>query len=137
MLGLAGAVGKSPRRLKRFVNTYRILKASLDGLQRETFVVQGGDQGEYRAAMALLALVTGAPSSSRGVLEFLAKSKESDTLETLDQHVSQLNDLSEARYAKAALATYRKSAATTQLTVQELQKWAPHVARFSFRSGRI
>ena len=54
MLGLAGAVGKSPRRLKRFVNTDRLLKASLDGLQRETFVVLGGRQGEYLAAMALL-----------------------------------------------------------------------------------
>jgi KAP family P-loop domain len=137
MLGLAGAVGKSPRRLKRFVNTYRILKASLDGLQRETFVVQGGNQGEYRAAMALLALVTGAPSSSLGVLEFLAKSKENDALETLDQHVSQLSGLSEVQYAQAALAIYRKSTATTQPTVQELQKWAPRVARFSFRSGRM
>jgi KAP family P-loop domain len=135
MLGLAGAVGKSPRRLKRFVNTYRILKASLDGLQRETFVVQGGNQGEYRAAMALLALVTGAPSSSLGLLEFLAKSKENDPLDTLDQHVRQLKDVSEALYAQAALAAYRRSAANNELTLQDLQKWAPRVARFSFRSG--
>src|SRR6185369_509083 len=36
ILSLAGAVGKSPRRLKRFVNTYRILKGSIDALERET-----------------------------------------------------------------------------------------------------
>jgi hypothetical protein len=45
MLCLADAVGKSPRRLKRFVNTYRILKGSIDALARESFVVHGGQRG--------------------------------------------------------------------------------------------
>ena len=35
MLELAGSVGRSPRRLKRFVNTYRMLKAASTPLERE------------------------------------------------------------------------------------------------------
>jgi hypothetical protein len=135
MLQLAAAVGKSPRRLKRFVNTYRILKASLDKLQQETFVVKGGSQGEYRAAMALLAIVTGAPRSSLGMLDFLANCAESAPLSEFEAHVNGSPDSAEAKYAQAALEAYRNAEAGA--TVKVLREWAPQVARFSFRSGRV
>jgi hypothetical protein len=135
MLQLAGAVGKSPRRLKRFVNTYRILKASLDKLQQETFVVKGGSQGEYRAAMVLLAIVTGAPRSALAMLEFLANCAESAALSEFEAHVKQSQDSTEAKYAQSALEAYR--AAEAGATVKGLREWAPRVARFSFRSGQI
>jgi len=134
MLRLAGAVGKSPRRLKRFVNTYRIMKASLDKLQQETFVVKGGSQGEYRAAMTLLAIVTGAPRSSLRMLEFLASCDESAELSAFETHVKQSPDVAEATYAEAALEAYRL--AEPGATVKTLREWAPQVSRFSFRSGR-
>jgi hypothetical protein len=135
MLQLAAAVGKSPRRLKRFVNTYRILKASLDKLQQETFVVKGGSQGEYRAAMALLAIVTGAPRSSLGMLAFLANCAESAPLSEFEAHVNQSPDSAEAKYAQAALEAYGKAEAGA--TVKVLRDWATTVTRFSFRSGRV
>jgi hypothetical protein len=136
MLSLAGALGKSPRRLKRFVNTYRILKASLDGLQRGTFVMQSGREGEYRSAMVLLALVTAAPRSSLRLLDDLAGYKESDGLEAFEKSVQGMADLSEREYAIAALTAYRSASGGGLLTVKELQRWAPDVARFSFRSAR-
>jgi hypothetical protein len=134
MLQLAGAVGKSPRRLKRFVNTYRILKASLDNPQQETFVVKGGSQGEYRAAMTLLAIVTAAPRTSLGMLEFLASPGATD-LVAFENHITTTQDQSESRYAQAALQAYR--AADPGAGLDLLQVWAPQVARFSFRSGRV
>jgi hypothetical protein len=134
MLQLAGAVGKSPRRLKRFVNTYRILKASLDKLQQETFVVKGGSQGEYKAAMALLAIIAGAPKSSLGMLEFLANSAEITDLTTFETYLKNSTDKAEAKYAQAALEAYQRAEAGA--TVDVLRRWAPQVARFSFRSGR-
>jgi hypothetical protein len=136
MLELAGAVGKSPRRLKRFVNTYRLLKASLDGLQRETFVVQGGLQGEYRSAMALLALATGAPRSSLVLLELLAGYTAESPLAEFEKQVQEVADPTERQYATAALATYKKAIDEAAPTVKELKTWAPQVARFSFRSAR-
>lgn len=134
MLQLAGAVGKSPRRLKRFVNTYRILKASLDGLQQETFVLKNGSDGEYRAAMVLLAMITGAPRSSLGMLEFLANCAETSPVADLEAQINKSADPGEAKYIQAALTAYKNAQANAKLGV--LRNWAPEVARFSFRSGR-
>jgi hypothetical protein len=86
--------------------------------------------------MALLALVTAAPLSSLGLLEVLAGCKEDDPLDVFEKHVLDVADLSERQYAIAALTAYRKASADGALTVKELQMWAPHVARFSFRSAR-
>ncbi len=138
MLSLAEAVGKSPRRLKRFVNTYRILKGSIDALARETFVVDDGRSGEYRAAMTLLALITGAPRSSLALLQRLADEKDDAALN--DQFVSGVVDglsaADEKTYVRAALRAYQTAAGNPGLTVRDLRLWIPEVSRFSFRSGR-
>ncbi len=136
LLRLAGAVGKSPRRLKRFVNTYRVLKASLDGNQLETFVVARGEHGEYRAAMTLLAIVTGAPGGWLALLDRLEPYAPVEPLTSLVDVVELMPDLGERSYAKSALATYAAACAPATATVAELQRWAPSVARFSFRAGR-
>jgi hypothetical protein len=135
MLGLADAVGKSPRRLKRFVNTYRILKGSIDALARETFVVDGGQRGEYRAAMTLLALVTGAPRSSVALLQQLAEQNDDEPFDTFSGKVPALAARDEASYVQAALQAYRTATANSALTLRELRHWMPQVTRFSFRSG--
>ncbi|MEP6714285.1 MAG: P-loop NTPase fold protein, partial [Terriglobia bacterium] len=135
ILQLAGAVGKSPRRLKRFVNTYRILKASLDKLQQETFVVSGGAKGEYKAAMVLLAIVTAAPRSSLGMLNFLANCHDTAPVDDFVAHINVAPDPSESMYALAALQVFQGTEAG--VTVKLLRDWAPHVSRFSFRSGSM
>jgi len=135
MLSLAEAVGKSPRRLKRFVNTYRILKGSIDALGRETFVLDSGRSGDYRGAMTLLALVTGAPQTSLALLQVLADGSDDDSLETVLEKVGGRAVREEERkYVDAALQAYK---ATTggKATVRDLRQWMPQVTRFSFRSG--
>lgn len=133
MLSLAGAVGKSPRRLKRFVNTYRILKASCDALEREGFVVEGGKRGNYRAAMTLLALTIGAPKTAIDILGKLNSLTDEDKLDKVDSYLQQLGgnqNTEEIGYAQKALQMYRGE-------LRELRYWAPRVARFSFRSARL
>jgi hypothetical protein len=135
ILSLAEAVGKSPRRLKRFVNTYRIFKGSIDALARETFVIDSGRRGEYRAAMTLLALVTGAPRSSLALLQQLAEQNDDEPFDTFAQKIPALVARDETTYVQAALQAYRTATAHTALTVRELRHWMPQVTRFSFRSG--
>lgn len=134
MLSLAEAVGKSPRRLKRFVNTYRIFKGSIDALARETFVLDSGRRGDYRAAMTLLALVTGAPQTSLALLQELAEGSDDDAVDTLLEKVGCRVVREEEKYVDAALQAYK---ATTggKATVRDLRQWMPEVTRFSFRSG--
>lgn len=145
MLGLAGAVGRSPRRLKRFVNAYRIIKAACSPLDRKTFLVDEGRSGEYRAAMALLAITTGAPGLANMVLSRLWH-EEPDT--PLDDFLAELAPLidgeawrEECRCLLAALRHYADAVAAepgapkSALTIKDLRGWSPDVARFTFRSG--
>jgi hypothetical protein len=137
MLGLAAAVGKSPRRLKRFVNTYRILKASLDGLEAEEFVVDGGKTGQYRAAMCLLAMLTGAPRLSIDLLRDLHRLGDEADLKALESTLTELGDDPELGYLRSGLDAYRRTfPPTKEPKLDELRYWGPRVARFSFRSGR-
>ena len=130
MLSLAGAVGKSPRRLKRFVNTYRILKGSIDALEREKFVVDGGKRGEYRSAMILRAMVTGAPQTAMGIFEHLCDPNDSTSFEQLTE--APRKDLADGPYITAACEVFKAAG----LKVEELRNWVPQIARFSFRAGR-
>ena len=136
MLGMAAGVGKSPRRLKRFVNTYRILKASIDALDRERFVLEGGKHGEYRAAMSLLAITSGAPRISTRVFEHLRQQNDTDTCQQLVEFVQTIQDAEEMPYAVAAIQAYQNACGGTDAILRDLKYWAPHAARFSFRSGR-
>jgi peptidoglycan hydrolase-like protein with peptidoglycan-binding domain len=57
MDSLAGLIGDTPRRALRFVNVYRVIKASLDPV--DLFSLH--DSGDYRAIMTELAITTGVP----------------------------------------------------------------------------
>jgi hypothetical protein len=119
---------------KRFVNTYRILKGSIDALGRETFVLDSGRRGDYRGAMTLLALVTGAPQTSLALLQVLADGSDDDSLETVREKVGCRAVREEEKYVDAALQAY-KATTRDKATVRELRQWMPQVTRFSFRSG--
>jgi len=141
MLKLAGAVGKSPRRLKRFVNSYRILKASCDALEMEEFVIGDGESGTYPSAMMLLAVTTGAPQSAIDFLRAVADPNRVASIEDIDKLVDGLSIGSEveaeAEYLRAGLQVYKERKQTVdEAAIRELRYWAPRVARFSFRSGR-
>ena len=74
-LKVAPILGQSPRSLKRFVNSYRLIKVGLTELQWSVYFTdihpktgRRGLQGtvqNYQAVMFLLALITGMPSASR------------------------------------------------------------------------
>ena len=147
MLGLAGAVGRSPRRLKRFVNAYRIIKAACSPLDRKTFLVDEGARGEYRAAMALLAITTGAPGLANMVLSRLWHEAPDKPLDEFLAELAPLIDgeawREECRCLLAALQHYADAVADAAepggpkgvLTIKDLRGWSPDVARFTFRSG--
>jgi hypothetical protein len=73
MEGLAPLLGRSPRALKRFVNVYRLLKASLPPEEAGGFLdQQEAGRGPYQDVLLLLALVTGLPALSDELLGALA-----------------------------------------------------------------
>ena len=139
MLSLAGTTGRSPRRLKRFVNSYRVLKASCTPLEREEFVVEKGKKGTYRAAMALLAITTGSPTLANRFLRWLSTSDPGFQMESLKQKVNQMSGSSSERgnIVDAMDIYVAHTAAVSHDPMSDLRMWAPKVARFTFRSGRL
>jgi hypothetical protein len=128
MLRLAPAVSRSPRRLKRFVNTYLLLRASLDPVERETFVIEGGVRGNHREAMMLLALLTSAPRAWTRVLEALTSSTPPATFGDLKKIALQDLPSGEREYVETAVDIYRAGGES----LHDLRAMAPKVARFSF-----
>jgi hypothetical protein len=52
----------SPRAAKRFVNIYRLLRASRTGRREHAAFVGGETEGQHRVALLLLAIVTAIPT---------------------------------------------------------------------------
>ena len=144
----------SPRAAKRFVNIYRLLRASVPEEKQAAFVGETR-QGEHRVALLLLAIVTGYPTEATDILRELLKQDKSrlwwqfiDEFETqskteteLDQEGNPQEELSEAeaenlRQLFKNLREVRKRIPDNQ-SCADFIDWAPEVARYSFQSGRV
>ena len=131
---MAAVVGGSPRRAKRFVNLYRLMKASLSPDERIRFVTEDGAAGSYIAAMILLAMTTGAPAMSRPLIRRLAGSTEEDAEAFLASGLSvpasiAPDDESAAYVAAVGLIS---SFAKQPAFASDMQRWAQRVDRFVF-----
>jgi hypothetical protein len=125
---LAPFVGGSPRRALRFLNVYRVVKASLgsddlDALQR----------GGFRALMTQLAIATGAPRLLGGWLDMLtaavASASLADVRKSLDGEYWYLMSPDASRLS-GALAAY--AAASTSTGIEELRIYSAIARRYSF-----
>lgn len=125
---LAPFVGGSPRRALRFLNVYRVVKASLgsedlDALQR----------GGYRALMTQLAIATGAPRLLGGWLDLLTAAGSAaslaDVRKSLDGEYWYLISPDAARLS-GALSAY--AAVSQSAGVAELCNYSAIARRYSF-----
>ena len=68
----------SPRAAKRFVNIYRLLRASIDDHILQTFI---GDEngGQHRCVLLLLAMLIGYPAETIEILRVLSDRKHTET----------------------------------------------------------
>jgi hypothetical protein len=79
----ASLVSAAPRRLIRFVNVYRLIKTSLPAAVLERFVGDAGESDAYRALIAQLAIVTGAPHASQQYFSALEALEENEPIATV------------------------------------------------------
>jgi hypothetical protein len=134
LLTMAGAIGASPRRAKRFANLYRLLKASLSPAERRGFALDGGRAGSYTAALFLLALSTGAPRATAALIApLLSPPGESpgDYLETGLAAAEASAPPEEIATVRAAGAMLRAVADQAGLA-KDMHFWASRVTRFNF-----
>ena len=132
MRALARFVGESPRRVKRLVNAYRLLKARMSDAQLSTFVADRKTEdgsakgGAYQLAIAVLAIGTGAPAASQ-ILHELAVANPQDKVEDIVKRWKERNqpDWTMAAQVIETLMQTQKSE-----NVSELRGWARKVGRY-------
>ena len=130
---LSPLLGRSPRALKRFVNTYRIVKAREP--DAAAFLSEDADVPAYRAVLFLLALTTGAPVLAAGFLDEVLGGRTGTVAATIEA-------LAPRRPAEAerALAWLRSDDGGdwADVPVAQLGGWAAEAARFTFHwHGRV
>lgn len=117
----------TPRAVKRFLNTYQLLRVSVDDV--DDFL----ERREYRAVLVLLALMTGTVGlTDERVLE-LASMTEPDFATFLfpPPVVSGANERS-PRAGWHEVASACDKLPTEALTPAVVKDWLPRVARYSF-----
>jgi len=133
-MGRLGVVmGRTPRSVKRFVNIYRLLKASRAEAQGPGFL---GAQREFRAPLFLFAVMTGHPRAVRRFFSVISEDSTNGSIFELRKFLPSYDDRYWERLTKA-LKTFDEQSPPDTLNVSLLKKWLPHVVRFSYQEWRF
>jgi len=145
MRRLAPFLGQSPRRAKRFVNVYRLVKTGLPQPIFDALVGERGGAPGYRALLTQLAIVTGAPQTAQLYFTALRSVPEQhETLEALsdrlahDQQLTDAGDWYIIQGALAALLAFSRERGVDigEAMVQQLRSVASIASRYSFLARR-
>jgi hypothetical protein len=120
MDALAGIAARSPRAVKRFVNCYRLIKAT-HAHEVEHFV-----KHDAKAVLTLLAIATGAPAIAHQLLAGLTRTPAIASLADLDTAMAHEIDWPRIK---------KHLEADSALSINVLAAQAPDVSRYSFRTG--
>jgi hypothetical protein len=124
LTALAPWLGGSPRRARRFVNIYRVAKASLGPAELLDLEESG-----HRALATQLAIATGAPSAFGAWAELCAVATD----DTIEERVRQLPIAPEERAnILGAMAVFRSGIGGAGGVAAPLAEKAMQAARFSF-----
>lgn len=132
MRALAAYVGPSPRRVKRLVNAYRLIKARLSDAQLDTFVSRPSDDGRarsgpYQIVLGLLVIGTGAQATSTAIMTELGAWDPTATYEDVVRAFRARHDHDWTVAAQVIETIMRTQRARD---VSELRGWARKVGRF-------
>ena len=138
----------SPRAGKRFVNIYRLIRASVGDRDRSLFIGDAAKGGEHRCALLLLGMLTGYPAEATEILGALIREEHTEPWWTFIDNLK-VSKASTSRnpVANGGLQAQRWEGLFSKLDsirpnledqpCASFSKWAPQIARYSFQSGRV
>lgn len=133
----------SPRAAKRFVNIYRFIRAGTGEARLDAFRGTAAEPGEHRVVALLLAVVTGYPAQAEALFRALELDGDANapgswwaTVERLEADAS--GGARDGRWSELlrTLLAMRPELGMEDVALKPFAYWAPHVARFSFQTGR-
>lgn len=128
----------TPRAAKRFVNVYRLIRASITSEYELRWFLE---QREFVSVQVLLAMVTGTPAEASEILrKLLALPTQAPWTvkwwDIVDGVVKEGGDTPSWNSFAIRLRSLRDSGEVPE-TCEGFRKWADDVARYSFYSGRV
>jgi len=128
----------TPRAAKRFVNIYRLIRASITSELELSWFLDGR---EFMSVQVLLAMVTGAPAEASVILrKLLALPTQApwttNWWDIVDGVVTEGGEEPSWKSFATRLQPLRESG-EVPATCEGFRKWADDVARYSFYSGRV
>jgi hypothetical protein len=160
MLAALAPLVRTPRSAKRLLNLYRLLRSTRDPSPTGSFLGTDGKSGEFQAVAVLLGLLTGYPQlmgdlllghpnkdgGRAGGLIFRSPSGSwRSFVESLEPPDDGHSNAVAENLDEAAAGEWRRLvvnlAPSTELVdlegLEAFQRWAPRVARFSFRLAPV
>jgi hypothetical protein len=102
---------RTPRAVKRFINTYRLIRVSIPEVDIDDFIGTESVPGNYRVAQILLAIVCGYPNTASLFLQLLLRQAEAADIGTWSAFISKCAKMGTP--AGGATASAKKSGAET------------------------
>ena len=139
-LGQLWPLVRTPRAAKRLINVYRLLRAPLDA--GELAKLLGADaEPEYPAALLLLTIVTGFPDLAQAVVEGLLQAPGDTWTSFIGKHRPNSDHASTGTSGLLWKIFFERYDQVDPVGLPEqidsYVRWAPLVARYSFRTGRL
>jgi hypothetical protein len=142
---LTSLLGRSPRSLKRFVNTYRLIKAGLSEEELDSFLSKKSGLSDFQIVLFLIAVDTGIPSVSEKLFQSFQKISinslemaDNSTLLDLNWLLANFKDNNSSDWlrVKSWLENNRSKLEDKQ-SLKRIGNWIRRVARYSFQSRKI
>lgn len=134
----------TPRSTNRYVNVYRLLRATIPSTERESFEAEGGD---HRIVLLLLAMLTGNPAETTEIIRDLLETPHAEPWwDFLETYRGRSSTGAPDRETQMTAEGWRqlfermeaiRKAVTDPWPATRFREWAPRVARYSFQSGRV
>ena len=121
----------SPRNTKRFVNVYRLLRATLEPAELAAF--RDGKTGAHLPAQFLIAVITNQHEIAPKFCADLRAAKPNSTWETFSNSFF----AEDTPHGRAIRKMHEADRMLAGRKIKDFQDWLPRVARYSFEMGRL
>lgn len=132
---LAPLLSERPRALKRLVNVYRLLKASLPDVEHDGWV-DATPSSPHRVCLMQLALFTSHPRLAPGLVEAMSVPQAQVAGAAPTHSVQAWLEALPASERDRLRPTINRLPGAGSVELQAFQRWLPHTSRYLFERGR-